>query len=84
MLAIKEIYIAKGDPNGYITFANKYPGSKVTASEQDSIIYLSAENQFFNGNIDNALQGFNNYHNSISKRIFCFACKLLQIRMFVH
>ena len=61
MLAIKEIYITKGDPNGYITFANKYPGSKVTASEQDSLIYLSAEKQFFSGNMDNALQGFTNY-----------------------
>ena len=61
MLAIKEIYIAKGDPNGYITYANKYPGAKVTASEQDSLMYLSAEKQFINGNIDNALKGFNDY-----------------------
>lgn len=61
MLAIKEIYIAKGDPNGYIAYANKYPGSKVTASEQDSLIYLSAEKQFFDGKMDNALQGFTNY-----------------------
>ncbi|HNJ01331.1 MAG TPA: tetratricopeptide repeat protein [Chitinophagales bacterium] len=61
MLAIKEIYIAKGDPNGYIAFANKYPGSKVTVSEQDSIIYLAAEKQFFNGNMESALQGFSNY-----------------------
>ena len=61
MLAIKEIYISKGDPNGYIAFANKYPGAKVTVSEQDSIIYLSAEKQFFSGNVDNALQGFNSY-----------------------
>lgn len=61
MLAIKEIYIAKGDPNGYITYANKYPGAKVTVSEQDSLIYLAAEKQFFNGSMDNALQGFTNY-----------------------
>ena len=55
MLAIKDIYIAKGDPNGYITFANQNPGSKVTVSEQDSIIYLAAENQFFKGNIDKTI-----------------------------
>ncbi len=61
MLAIKEIYIAKGDPNGYITFANKYPDSKVTASEQDSLLYLSAEGQFYKGDMDKALQGFENY-----------------------
>ncbi|MDB5226833.1 MAG: hypothetical protein JWN78_1026 [Bacteroidota bacterium] len=61
MLAIKEIYIAKGDPNGYITYANKYPNSKVTASEADSILYLAAENQFFKGNMDKALAGFTEY-----------------------
>lgn len=61
MLAIKEIYIAKGDPSGYITYANKYPGSKVTVSEQDSLTYLSVEKQFFNGDMDKALQGFSSY-----------------------
>lgn len=61
MLAIKDIYIAKGDPNGYITYANKYPGAKVTVSEQDSMVYIAAEKQFFNGNMDNALKGFTTY-----------------------
>lgn len=61
MLAIKEIYIAKGEPNSYIAFANKYPGQNVSFSEQDSITYLAAEKQFFAGNVDKALQGFKNY-----------------------
>jgi TolA-binding protein len=61
MLAIKDIYIAKGDPNGYITYASKYPGVKVTTSEQDSLVYIAAEKQFFNGNMDKALQGFSDY-----------------------
>ncbi len=70
MLAIKEIYIAKGDPAGYITYANKYPGSKVTVSEQDSLVYLSAEKQFFNGDMDKALQGFTNYLTQFPKGYF--------------
>ncbi|HQD12724.1 MAG TPA: tetratricopeptide repeat protein, partial [Chitinophagales bacterium] len=61
MIAIKEIYMAKGDPAAYIAYANKYPGAQVTASEQDSIVYLSAEKQFYNGSIDKALQGFTDY-----------------------
>ncbi|MCB0508034.1 MAG: tetratricopeptide repeat protein [Bacteroidetes bacterium] len=61
MLAIKEIFIAKGNPDAYITFANNHPGSQVTVSEQDSIIYLAAERQFFAGKTDNALEGFKNY-----------------------
>jgi TolA-binding protein len=78
MLAIKEIFITKGDPNGYITFANKYPGSKVTASEQDSLIYLSAEKQFFNGNIDNALQGFTNYLTQFPNGFFALQANFYQ------
>jgi tetratricopeptide (TPR) repeat protein len=61
LLAIKEIYIAKGDPNGYIRYASKYPGAQVRASEQDSIVYIAAENQFFKGNTDKALEGFTQY-----------------------
>ena len=61
LLAIKEIYIANGDPNGFIKFASKYPGLQISASEQDSILYLAAENQFFKGNTDKALEGFNQY-----------------------
>lgn len=70
MLAIKEIYIAKGEPNSYIAFANKYPGQNVSFSEQDSITYLSAEKQFFNGNVDKALQGFKDYLAQFPKGYF--------------
>jgi TolA-binding protein len=70
MLAIKDIYIAKGDPAGYIAFANKYPGAKVTASEQDSLIYLAAEGQFMKGNIDKALVGFTDYITQFPKGYF--------------
>jgi tetratricopeptide (TPR) repeat protein len=61
MLSIKDIYIEMGDPNGYLAYANQYPGSKVTVTAQDSLIYLAAEGQFEKGNTDKALQGFNDY-----------------------
>jgi tetratricopeptide (TPR) repeat protein len=84
MLAIKDIYIAKGDPAGYIAFANKYPGAKVTASEQDSLIYLAAEGQFMKGNIDKALAWIYGLYHAVSKRIFCLAGKFLQSGMPVY
>ena len=61
LLAIKDIYIEKGDANAYIKYASKYGNSNLTTSAQDSIVYLSAENQFQKGNIQQALDGFNNY-----------------------
>ncbi|MEZ5002843.1 MAG: tetratricopeptide repeat protein [Chitinophagales bacterium] len=59
--AIKDVYIAKGDPNGYINYLNSVPDASVTVSAQDSILYLSAENQFTKGQYDQALQSFNDY-----------------------
>ncbi len=61
MVAIKDVYIAKGDPDGYIRYLKSVPNANITYSEQDSIIYLSAENQFSNGNYQAALKGFNEY-----------------------
>ncbi|MCB9034042.1 MAG: tetratricopeptide repeat protein [Chitinophagales bacterium] len=61
MLVIKDIYIAQGDPNGFIKFAKNYPGANITVSQQDSILYLSAENQYQKGNTQGAINGFNDY-----------------------
>jgi TolA-binding protein len=61
LVAIKEIYIAQGNPNGYIKLAQKYQGAAITASAQDSLIYLSAEAQFSKGEYVKALNGLNEY-----------------------
>lgn len=61
LLAIRDVYIAMGDPSGYIDFLEEVPGSEVTMSEQDSVLYLSAENLFAKGEYEKALQGFDDY-----------------------
>lgn len=61
MMAIKDIYVEMGDPNAYVAFANQYPGMKVNATAQDSLVFLAAEGQYQKGNTDKALQGFNDY-----------------------
>lgn len=61
LIAIKDVYIAKGDPQGYVRYLNNVPDADVTVSAQDSITYLSAENQFTQGNYDGALKSFNDY-----------------------
>jgi TolA-binding protein len=61
LVAIRDVYIAKGDPQGYIKFLEKVPGANVTVSQQDSLLYLSAENLFTKGQYDKALAGFNDY-----------------------
>ena len=61
LTAIKDVYIAKGDPNGYIRYLNTVGDANVTVSVQDSILYLSAENQFTKGEYDKALTSFDDY-----------------------
>lgn len=61
LTAIKDVYIAKGDPNGYIAYLNDVPDASVTVSQQDSVLYLSAENLFTKGQYDKALKAFNDY-----------------------
>ncbi|MBX7225176.1 MAG: tetratricopeptide repeat protein [Chitinophagales bacterium] len=61
LMIVKDVYIAKGDPDGYINFLKQYPGASVSVSTQDSVAYLSAETQFAKGNYEAALKSFNNY-----------------------
>jgi tetratricopeptide (TPR) repeat protein len=61
LTAIKDVYIAMGDPNGYIKYVGTVPNASVTVSQQDSVVYLSAENLFTKGQYDKALLGFNDY-----------------------
>ena len=61
LTALRDVYIAKGDPQGYIQYLENVPGANVTMSEQDSILYLSAENLFTKGEYEKALTAFNDY-----------------------
>ena len=61
LIAIKDVYIAMDDPDGYIRYINSVPGANITKSEQDSIVYVVAENQFAKGNYKEALKGFEEY-----------------------
>jgi tetratricopeptide (TPR) repeat protein len=61
LVAIRDVYIAMGDPQSYIAYLETVPGSNVTVSEQDSILYLSAENLFTKGEYEGALKSFNDY-----------------------
>lgn len=61
LLAIRDVYVAMGDPQGYIAYVQQVPGAAVTVSEQDSVLYLSAENLFTKGEYGKALQAFDEY-----------------------
>ncbi len=61
LAALKGIFIAAGDANGYLAFAGQVPNATVTPSVQDSVIYLAAEAKFTSGDCDSSIKDFTNY-----------------------
>ena len=61
LMAIKNIYVEQDRVEEYFAYVSKTTKGTVSAVEQDSTLYLAAENRYFAGNYDNAIAGFSNY-----------------------
>jgi len=59
--SIKNIYIDMNRVDDYFDYANSLEYAKITASEQDSATYVSAENVYMKGNCEDASEGFSKY-----------------------
>lgn len=58
---IRNIYVEIDRTDEFFKYAENVPFAKVSNREQDSLVFLAAENQYLNGNRLKALEGFNNY-----------------------
>lgn len=58
---IKNIYVEQDRVEEYFTYISKTTKHSVSAVEQDSTMYLAAENRYFTGNYENSIAGFSNY-----------------------
>ncbi|MBQ9254405.1 MAG: tetratricopeptide repeat protein [Bacteroidales bacterium] len=58
---IKNIYIDKGTPDEYLTYANKVGNIKVSKSEQEDMLYQSAENKYMEEKYKEAEPNFKSY-----------------------
>lgn len=61
LMAVKNIYIEQDRAEEYFTYVNRATKTTVSAVEQDSTLFLAAENRYFAGNYDNAIVGLSNY-----------------------
>ncbi len=59
--SIKSIYVEMNKVDEYVDFTKQVPQADITHSEQDSLTYIAAENQYMNGNCDKATDGFSKY-----------------------
>ena len=61
LMTIKNIYVEQDRAEEYFAYVSRTTKGTVSAVEQDSTLYLAAENRYFAGNYDNAIAGFSNY-----------------------
>ncbi|MBO7490444.1 MAG: tetratricopeptide repeat protein [Bacteroidales bacterium] len=61
LMSIKNIYVEQDRVEEYFAYVSRTTKYTVSAVEQDSTLYLAAENRYFAGNYDNAIAGFSNY-----------------------
>ncbi len=61
LIAVKDVYISLGDPNGYFDLMKQFPGAMISTSAQDSIVYQVAESQYLKGDYAQAVKGFDSY-----------------------
>lgn len=59
--ALKELYIYLGRPNEYLSFVQNQAGISISATEQDSLVFEAAENQYNSGNCNKAIPSLSEY-----------------------
>jgi TolA-binding protein len=59
---LRNIYLDMNDVDSYVTYTRSLGAyASVTISEQDSLIYIAAENLYMSGNLARAAEGFGRY-----------------------
>lgn len=61
LASIKSIYMDMNRVDDYFEYASQLDYAKVTASEQDSATYISAENIYMKGDCEQSTEGFSKY-----------------------
>jgi tetratricopeptide (TPR) repeat protein len=70
LLTLKNIYITMNKPDEFFDYVKKLSGVKIDEQEQDSILYLAAENIYFEGNFSEASSSFTKYIEQFPKGFF--------------
>ncbi|NCA84257.1 MAG: tetratricopeptide repeat protein [Clostridia bacterium] len=61
LATIRNIYMDKNEIGSYFQYANTVPFASVTASEQDSLTWINAENLYMSGRCENAVKALDTY-----------------------
>ncbi len=61
LASLRNIYVDMGDADAYFEYAGKLSFADITATEQDSVSYASAENLYMSGKYEQAAGSLQNY-----------------------
>lgn len=61
LAVIRNIYVDMNEVDKYVDYAEDIPFANVSRSEQDSLLYVAAENKYMSGDCEKALPGFKSY-----------------------
>jgi len=81
--SIKNIYLDKGDANGFINYANTTPIGNYTVAEQDNIVFQAASTLYLKGNFQDAYEAINSYFDKFPKAIHDKEAKFIRAESLV-
>ncbi len=81
--SIKNIYVDRGDANGFISYAATTPLGNYSLSEQDGIMFQSANNIYLRGDAKGAYEAINAYLDKFPKPIHDKEAKFIRAESLV-
>lgn len=69
LASIKNIYVDRGDAQGFISYANTTPIGNYSVAEQDNIVFQAANNRYLKGDWQGAYEAINAYFDKYKKPI---------------
>jgi TolA-binding protein len=81
--SIKNIYVDRGDANGFITYAATTPLGNYSLSEQDNIMFQAANNIYLRGDAKGAYEAINAYLDKFPKPIHDKEAKFIRAESLV-
>ncbi|RZL50401.1 MAG: tetratricopeptide repeat protein [Pedobacter sp.] len=81
--SIKNIYVDRGDANGFIAYAGTTPLGNYSKSEQDNIVFQAANNRYLQGDAKGAYEAINAYFDKFPKPIHDKEAKFIRAESLV-
>ncbi len=81
--SIKNIYVERGDANGFIAYAATTPLGNYSMSEQDNIVFQAAKNRYLNGDARGTYEAVNAYFEKFPKAIHDKEAKFIRAESLV-